>query len=543
MNPQVLNCYCWRQLRIRKLTDWRTGRLIPMAKSTQIAGYGNARTLRFRKSALAFALSQILNLSVPVAMAAMIAVDTDSGGANDPNHCTLRDAITAANADAATGGCPAGAGADTIVLPAKATITLTEPDNPDNGLPVVTSAITIEGNGASIKRDSDSPEFRIFEANNGSLEFRNITINGGHLSFSYYVDGGGIYTRNSPVTLTNSTVSGNEASYHGGVFAKDSPLTLTSSTISENGGIGIYGKSVELVNSTVLRNVDGGVHGESVTLINSTVSRNGFGGFLSSSGISAISATLINSTVSGNYSHYSGGGIDSRSVTLINSTVSGNSTGISGGGIYGKSVALINSTVSGNSANSKGGGIFTTPYVEGSIILTLINSTISVNSAGSGGGGIYVEFFPASQVLKKRRAKNKLSVASPQAIQPDNSFVLRNTIIANSIGGDCIINNTVDVTPTNTNSLIEDGGTNCGTPLLAGDPKLGPLRKNGGPTPTHALLADSPAIDAGDDAICDTLPKNARGQSTDQRGRPRAGPRAGSHCDIGAYELRHRRRE
>ena len=39
--------------------------------------------------------------------------------------CTLVDAITAANTDTATGGCPAGNGADTIVLPAGSTQTLT----------------------------------------------------------------------------------------------------------------------------------------------------------------------------------------------------------------------------------------------------------------------------------------------------------------------------------------------------------------------------------------------------------------------------------
>ena len=40
--------------------------------------------------------------------------------------CTLVDAITAANTDTATGGCPAGSGADTIVLPVGSTQTLTE---------------------------------------------------------------------------------------------------------------------------------------------------------------------------------------------------------------------------------------------------------------------------------------------------------------------------------------------------------------------------------------------------------------------------------
>ena len=39
--------------------------------------------------------------------------------------CTMRDAITAANSDLATGGCPQGVGPDVIVLPAGALFTFT----------------------------------------------------------------------------------------------------------------------------------------------------------------------------------------------------------------------------------------------------------------------------------------------------------------------------------------------------------------------------------------------------------------------------------
>lgn len=39
------------------------------------------------------------------------------------DDCTLVDAVLAANTDAATGGCPAGSGADTIVLTDDVTLT------------------------------------------------------------------------------------------------------------------------------------------------------------------------------------------------------------------------------------------------------------------------------------------------------------------------------------------------------------------------------------------------------------------------------------
>jgi hypothetical protein len=66
---------------------------------------------------------------------------------------------------------------------------------------------------------------------------------------------------------------------------------------------------------------------------------------------------------------------------------------------------------------------------------------------------------------------------------------------------------------------------------------LGALHDNGGPTLTHALLPDSPAIDAGDPAGCTDAQGNPL--ATDQRGygRPVDGDSDGvARCDIGAYE-------
>src|SRR5262249_41611214 len=101
---------------------------------------------------------------------------------------------------------------------------------------------------------------------------------------------------------------------------------------------------------------------------------------------------------------------------------------------------------------------------------------------------------------------------------------LTNTIIAGSTATDCISSST----PTNDHNLIQDGS--C-SPFLSGDPMLGPLQTNGGPTFTQALLAGSPALDAGDDAVLGS-PFNL---ITDQRG-PGFARRSCAHVDIGAYE-------
>jgi hypothetical protein len=83
-------------------------------------------------------------------------------------------------------------------------------------------------------------------------------------------------------------------------------------------------------------------------------------------------------------------------------------------------------------------------------------------------------------------------------------------------------------------NLVESltGCTLIGTPsgdITGEDPQLGPLQNNGGETPTMALLAGSPADNAGNPAELESSPAACR--ATDQRGLTRLIP-----CDIGAYE-------
>jgi CSLREA domain-containing protein len=85
----------------------------------------------------------------------------------------------------------------------------------------------------------------------------------------------------------------------------------------------------------------------------------------------------------------------------------------------------------------------------------------------------------------------------------------------------------------NLNNLIEDSSitdsssTTQGTGNISGDPNLGPLQDNGGPTHTMALLAGSPAIGAADGTISSSAPVN----NLDQRGINR------TNSDIGAYSF------
>ena len=229
-----------------------------------------------------------------------------------------------------------------------------------------------------------------------------------------------------------------------------------------------------------------------------------------------------------------GGGIYNSfsTVELIDSTISGNITRLwsLGGGIYseGGTLSIIGSTVSGNSTHWDGGGLYNS-----STDLTVVNSTFSGNSNVEGGGDIYN--FATATLTNTTISQNSASIFGGGFYNFGGALRLRNTIIAGNeapTGPDCY-----DDVPSSGYNLIGDTA-DCGFVAAPGDlvnvdPMLGPFRRDGGPTRTHALLDGSPAIDAIPVARCNDADGNP--VTTDQRGLPRP---QGSACDIGAYELR-----
>lgn len=160
----------------------------------------------------------------------------------------------------------------------------------------------------------------------------------------------------------------------------------------------------------------------------------------------------------------------------------------------------------------------------------VINSTVSGNSGGLA-GGVYVGNRGRVTLSNVTVAGNNGGAIGGVFLQGDRPrLILGNTLIADNTGAPFLCRGEIRSRGFN---LIEDApcpikGRGTGD-LIGVDPELGPLADNGGPTETHALLAGSPAVDAGN-----PRPPRGRGTSctpTDQRGIARIGP-----CDIGAYE-------
>lgn len=380
------------------------------------------------------------------------------GGCN-----TIVDAIDAANSGGTVNGCTGSAGADTIVL-SGGTYTYTAVNNSsggDNGLPLVTTDITIEGNGATIERDMAAvATFRLINVSNtGTLTLKDAVVQGGvadDAGFGYY--GGGIRS-SGELNLDNVTIQGNSARRGGGVAmtfgaatATISNTTIESNTAGATGG-GILGRDA------------------SMTLDVSTVRGNRAA--LESGGIHNANGTLIvdRSTINHNIGDSQCGAISNVATAVItNSTISGNTA--PGGNLCGfneSTTTLINSTITGNSATSANPGIRL--YQNSSV--TMSNSIITGQLGGANcliGGGTSI------------------------------------TSGGNNLASDATCNLTMGTDkPSNPNA------------------NLGPLQDNGGPTETHALSWGSDALDMGSDAICAAAPVNAVDQRNIGRPQPAGG--------------------
>jgi hypothetical protein len=289
-------------------------------------------------------------------------------------------------------------------------------------------------------------------------------------------------------------------------------IILTNSALTLTTGVAITGPgaatlAVDGNNAARIFVVNSGVH---ATISGLTV-QHGNAGAASGGGIVNDGTLVLNAVAVSHNTAPTAAGIRNNAggtLTLIRSAVTANTATGGAGGISnaGGMVSVMNSTISGNAAGGSGVG----GGINSSGTLTLTNSTISGNTASSGGG---------------------LNIAGGVA-------TLTNAIVAGNTNGGVPSDIGGLVASGSSNNLTGTGGSG-GLVDLATDPAhhnrvgiaapgLDILKSNGGPTQSVALLASSPAIAAGDHAVCAA----AAVGGVDQRGLPRPA----AVCAIGAFE-------
>lgn len=343
-------------------------------------------------------------------------------------------------------------------------------------------------------------------------EFGTVVVTGGTLTGNYVGNSptspagtGGAVHNNGDMTLVGVTVSNNSAWFGGGI-RNDREMTIDSSTVSSNvsadtgGGLSNWGGNLSVTGSTLAGN------------------RGTYGGALWSNSAVVVADSILRD----NHASANGGAISNAgtgTLEVLGSTLASN-TAVWGGAVLNggnASMQMVNSTVSGNTSRYGGGGIQNWGPLTVSHS-TFVGNLAGLNANGQGGGGGIRGNQAVIQLQNTLLAGNLLLVES-QYQADDITGDIASTSSFNLIGDALTSGGLIDGVNGN---IVGDGGV--GTLPIASilDTRL---LSNGGPTPTHALLRGSLAIDAA--ASPAEVPRDQRGLS-----RP-----VGGASDIGAYEV------
>ncbi len=401
--------------------------------------------------------------------------DATAASASDstatPTSCdegSVRNAIAAA-----------GDAGGTVIFTGDCTISLTAPLTVTSGM-----SLTIDGGGYHVTLDGGGTTQIVVVRQNAALLLNRLTLTHGY-AYNQHGNGG---------TLTNA---------FGGAINNAGQLTIVDSTLISNtasgqvggagqpygggGGAGIGGaifsgsesSAVTIVNSTLVSNTATGGNGGFNTGDSSCY--NGDGG-----GLTGGSSTLCGGGYDGGFG--GGGGAGGYG----NPGRGGYGGG--GGGSYGS--GATGGGTGGRFDGGGGAGLGGAVFGDGTVLI--VNSTIVGNSvvggasrddgqAGQGlGGGIYIS----------------------------GTLGLTNSIVAANDG-----NTAPDLVATHSISSSN---------VVGGDPRLGPLGDNGGPTETMLPQSDSPAVATGDPNVCQV----GLVSGLDQRG----AERPTRTCDAGAVD-------
>jgi hypothetical protein len=341
----------------------------------------------------------------------------------------------------------------------------------ESALPALNTSVTIQGSGAgqlTVERDPTSAlSFGIFAVGSvANVQISGLTIANGNA---------GAIVNTGTLSVSNSILSGNTSSGGGGTLYNSGALTVSNSTLSGNTINTSFGSGGAIYNETGALTVSNSTLSGNTVYGSADYSATGGGIVMAAGTLSLSSSTLFNNTVVGGSYYY----VDPNSPYVAPNGGYWIGEGAYGGGLYvtGGMAAINHSTFADNGAI----GGYSDPGFE---------------PGNSAGGGIY-------------NAVGRSALQIYDTILADDlygSFTsLGHNLIGNSSGGIGF----------------------AATDLLNVNPQLGPLQNNGGPTQTMALLAGSPAIDAGD---------NTSAPAYDQRG-PGFARIVNGAIDIGAFEF------
>jgi hypothetical protein len=399
---------------------------------------------------------------------------------------------------------------------------------------VINKNLTVNGAGAAnttFSSNSSDSAMRVFNIGNSSTvnindltvtNLRNVigvnagivyvdtgsTLNLANSNFSNnFIIGSAAIFNNGTTNINNSNISNNSDGSFGGAISNYGTININNSNISNNSIT-----SCISICTTILNN--GTININNSMFSNNSVA-NASGGAILNYGTTNIN----NSTFLNNFVLHSGIGgaiLNYGTANITNTTFSNNSASPYGGAISNYGTANItNTTFSNNSATiysnlsyGYGGAIFNIG------ITNITNSTFSNNFADYGGA---------------------IANGAPPYISTINTINIYNSILVGDIASNNneVFNGTNGTFISNGYNLVGVNGNAGGFPTIATDKVLAGavgtaitvLGNYGGATQTFALVPNSPAIDAGN---------NANAPATDQRGISIVN----SIRDIGSFESR-----
>ena len=272
------------------------------------------------------------------ASAATVTVTTTDDEVNADADCSLREAIEAANTDAAVDACAAGSGADVIVIPAGtyttgATLSITDADG-----------LTLAGASAASTIISGNDDHRIIDVVAGDLTIQSLSLVDGEAGPNFADTGGAIRTGTTELTIMSSVLADNHASFGGAVQTGTGNLNVFDSTFLRN----VAQWDASNGNGGAINLTDGELNVRRSTFTDNTAVNAG-GAILTGS----APAEIERSTFNDNEGKFGGAVYAGDAILIANSTFDGNTTtwdqsGIGAtieGALFTTAVALVNVTV------------------------------------------------------------------------------------------------------------------------------------------------------------------------------------------------------